>query len=138
MTTEQRNDLTTEPEESQQAAPRRLDAFYWAGALIWVGLVFGAESLGILPQIGESSAWIWIFLGGGLAGLALGSFTNCGSAEEIRRIVVDRLGGLNIPILAGFDVGHEAVNMTLPVGLPVGLDTHCGTLIFRGSAVRWP
>jgi muramoyltetrapeptide carboxypeptidase len=72
----------------------------------------------------------------GLAGLALGSFANCGSAEEIPRIVADRLGGLTIPILAGFDVGHQAVNMTLPVGLPVELDTHAGTLTFKGSAVR--
>ena len=72
----------------------------------------------------------------GLAGLALGSFTNCGPAEEIHRIVADRLGGLNIPILAGFDVGHEAVNMTLPVGLSVQLDTYGGTLTFKGPAVR--
>jgi hypothetical protein len=59
----------------------------------------------------------------GLAGLALGAFTDCGSADAVHRIVADRLGGLNIPILAGFDVGHETVNMTLPVGLPVQLDT---------------
>lgn len=72
----------------------------------------------------------------GLAGLALGAFTNCGSAQAIHRIVADRLGGLNIPILAGFDVGHEAINMTLPVGLPVQLDTHSGTLTFTGPAVR--
>jgi muramoyltetrapeptide carboxypeptidase len=72
----------------------------------------------------------------GLAGLALGTFTNCGSAEAVHRIVADRLGGLNLPILAGFDVGHATVNMTLPVGLPVQLDTHSGTLTFTGPAVR--
>jgi muramoyltetrapeptide carboxypeptidase len=72
----------------------------------------------------------------GLAGLALGAFTDCGSAEAVHRIIADRLGGLNIPILAGFDVGHEAVNMTLPVGVPVQLDTHSGTLTFAGPAVR--
>ncbi len=71
----------------------------------------------------------------GLAGVALGSFTNCGAIEDIQRIVAERLGGLDIPILAGFDVGHEAVNLTLPVGLPVGLDTHSGTLTFNGSAL---
>ena len=72
----------------------------------------------------------------GLNGLALGGFSNCGSAEAVRHIVADRLGGLTIPMLAGFDVGHQAVNMTLPVGLPVELDTHAGTLIFQGPAVR--
>jgi muramoyltetrapeptide carboxypeptidase len=74
----------------------------------------------------------------GLAGLALGSFKRCGSTEEIHHIVADRMGGLNIPILAGFDVGHDAVNMTLPVGLPVQLDTGSGTLTFAGPAVREP
>ena len=72
----------------------------------------------------------------GLAGLALGAFTDCGSADEIHRIVADRLGGMNLPILAGFEVGHETVNMTLPVGLPVRLDTYSGTLTFAGPAVR--
>jgi muramoyltetrapeptide carboxypeptidase len=72
----------------------------------------------------------------GLAGLALGAFTGCGSADDIHRIVADRLGGMNLPILAGFDVGHGTVNMTLPVGLPVRLDTYSGTLTFAGPAVR--
>ena len=72
----------------------------------------------------------------GLAGLALGAFTDCGSAEAVHRIVADRLGGLNIPILAGFDVGHKTVNMTLPVGLPVKLDTRSGSLTFAGPAIR--
>jgi muramoyltetrapeptide carboxypeptidase len=72
----------------------------------------------------------------GLAGLALGTFSDCGPVEAVHRIVAERMGGLNIPILAGFDVGHETVNMTLPVGLPVQLDTHLGALTFAGPAVR--
>jgi muramoyltetrapeptide carboxypeptidase len=72
----------------------------------------------------------------GIAGLALGAYSDCGSAEEIHRMVAERLGGLNIPILAGFEVGHDAVNMTLPVGLPVQLDTQTKTLTFAGAAVR--
>jgi len=72
----------------------------------------------------------------GLAGLALGTFSDCGSANAVHRIVADRLGDFDIPILAGFDVGHATVNMTLPVGLPVQLDTHAGTLTFSEPAVR--
>lgn len=72
----------------------------------------------------------------GLAGLALGAFSDCGSSDAVHRIVADRLGGLNLPILAGFEVGHETVNMTLPVGLPVRLDTYAATLTFAGPAVR--
>lgn len=71
-----------------------------------------------------------------LAGLALGNFTDCGSNDEIHRIVADRLGGRDIPILAGFDVGHNAVNMTLPMGLTAQLDTASRTLTFAGPAVR--
>lgn len=67
--------MTTEPMNSQKAEPRRLDAFYWAAALIWVGLVFWADSQGWLPQIGESSAWTWIFLGGGIGGLLLNLYS---------------------------------------------------------------
>jgi len=72
----------------------------------------------------------------GLAGLALGTFTDCGSYGEILSIVADRLGGLGLPILAGFDVGHAAVNLTLPVGLPVTLDTASETLAFQTPAVE--
>lgn len=72
----------------------------------------------------------------GLAGLALGEFTDCGPAEELHGIVADCMSGLQIPILAGFAVGHAALNLTLPVGLPVRLDTGCGDLTFSGPAVQ--
>ena len=72
----------------------------------------------------------------GLAGLALGAFSDCGSSDAVHRIVADRLGGLNLPILAGFEVGHATVNLTLPVGLPVRLDTDAARLTFAGPAVR--
>jgi muramoyltetrapeptide carboxypeptidase len=71
----------------------------------------------------------------GLAGLALGSFTDCGSSRQIHAIVDDRLSGLDIPILAGFEVGHEGVNLTLPVGITARLDTASKTLSFLNSAV---
>ncbi len=37
--------------------------------LIWAGLVFGADSMGLVPQIGDAGAWSWIFLGAGTLGL---------------------------------------------------------------------
>jgi hypothetical protein len=43
---------------------KRLESVWWAGVLIWVGLVLGAEYLEILPHIGErASFWPWFFLG---------------------------------------------------------------------------
>ena len=75
MTTEQMHDTTLEQEIGGEEKPRRLDTFYWAGALIWIGLIFWADSQGLLPQIGESSVWTWIFLGGGVAGLLLNLYS---------------------------------------------------------------
>lgn len=51
---------------------KRLDSIWWAGALIWVGLVLGAETLNLLPRIGAGAEWwLWIFLGLGPWALAL-------------------------------------------------------------------
>lgn len=44
------------------------EALYWASVLIWAGLVFAADSLGIIPQIGSAGAWSWVFFGAGLYG----------------------------------------------------------------------
>jgi hypothetical protein len=52
-----------------------MDAIWWAGVLIWIGLVLGAENLNILPRIGDGGEWwLWIFLGAGLWALALNIF----------------------------------------------------------------
>jgi hypothetical protein len=48
---------------------KRIDAIFWGGSFLWVGLVFGADSLGFLPQIGEADAWSWVFFGAGLYGM---------------------------------------------------------------------
>lgn len=63
--------MTTESKTITTETPRRLDAFFWAGALIWAGLIFAADSLGFLPQIGQANSWSWIFLGAGALGLIL-------------------------------------------------------------------
>lgn len=64
MTAEQ----TTTPQKEER---QKLDALFWGGALLWAGLVFGASSLGYLPEVGQASAWSWVFLGAGLYGLLL-------------------------------------------------------------------
>lgn len=55
----------------EQSSLQRLDVYFWAGALIWAGLVFGASSMGILPQIGQANSWSWVFLGAGVLGIVL-------------------------------------------------------------------
>ena len=63
--------MTAEPTTTQREERQTLDALFWGGVLLWAGLIFGADNLGLLPQIGQSSTWSWIFLGAGLYGLLL-------------------------------------------------------------------
>ena len=70
----------------------------------------------------------------GLAGLVLGSFEDCGSVSEIIRIVDDLFKEDNIPILAGFEVGHGKNNITIPIGLNATVDTDTQLLSFYKSA----
>jgi hypothetical protein len=47
-----------------ESEDKRFDSIWWAGVLIWIGLVLGAEYFEILPEIGErASVWPWFFLG---------------------------------------------------------------------------
>jgi low affinity Fe/Cu permease len=62
--------MTSEIDPKKKRVERkRVEAIYWAGVLIWAGLVFGAEKLGYLPKIGRADAWTWVFLGAGLYSL---------------------------------------------------------------------
>lgn len=70
----------------------------------------------------------------GLAGLVLGSFKDCGSVSEIIGIVDNLFKEDNIPVLAGFEVGHGKSNITIPIGLNATLDTDTQLLSFHKSA----
>jgi len=63
--------MSTEPETLDRQAGNNLDNVFWGGSLLWAGIVFGLDSFGYLPQIGEASAWSWIFVGMGLFSLLL-------------------------------------------------------------------
>ena len=58
----------------------------------------------------------------GLAGLLLGSFTDCGPAKEIYKVVTRVFSEMNIPVLAGFDGGHGKENITIPFGIKTIID----------------
>lgn len=70
--------MTTEKEMTIQEAKRKhLDRLWWAGAIIMAGVVFLAQSLEILPEIGDGYQdewWIWVFLGAGAWALVLNIF----------------------------------------------------------------
>jgi hypothetical protein len=68
MTTEQqREDVALEKEKRRQ-----MDAIFWGGAFVLAGLVFLAENLGLLPDIGtEGQWWFWVFLAAGVWALLI-------------------------------------------------------------------
>jgi hypothetical protein len=57
----------------EQEERRRIETIYWAGVLIWAGVVFILDNQGSLPEIGEAGPWSWVFFGAGLYG-TLGNF----------------------------------------------------------------
>ena len=59
----------------------------------------------------------------GVAGLILGAFKKCGQLKKIFEIVDNIFHGTEIPILAGFDIGHGEHNLTVPIGRNATLDT---------------
>ena len=61
--------MTTEMNEVGYTKTKRIEGIYWAAVFLWAGLVFGGDSLGMLPQIGGATAWSWVFAGAGLLAL---------------------------------------------------------------------
>lgn len=70
----------------------------------------------------------------GVRGIMLGDFTDCGSHSELVATVKEVFNDMEIPIMAGFNFGHGAPNLTIPLGLKAILDTGKGSLIFEESA----
>ena len=73
----------------------------------------------------------------GLAGVAIGQFTNC--ADEwpvtVMDVLADRLGDLGVPVLGGLPIGHGHGQVTVPVGTPATIDVAAGVLTVE-PAVR--
>lgn len=69
-----------------------------------------------------------------LAGLMLGSFDDCGDVAGIYRIAKEIFKDFDIPVLAGFDIGHGQTNITVPLGLEATLDTDRQRLIYHEPA----
>ncbi|MFF0273794.1 LD-carboxypeptidase [Streptomyces sp. NPDC004330] len=72
----------------------------------------------------------------GVAGIALGSWAECGQYEEVRAVLADRLGGLGVPVVEELGFGHSATALTVPLGVPAVLDTDGNTLTLDVPALR--
>ena len=73
----------------------------------------------------------------GLAGVALGQFTNCADGWPVRvtDVLADRLGDLGVPVLGGLRVGHGPGQLSVPLGVPARLDAAAGTLTAAPAVV---
>jgi muramoyltetrapeptide carboxypeptidase len=74
-----------------------------------------------------------------LAGVALGRFTDAGTdgnTFSLEEVFEQRLGGLGIPVVRGFMIGHMADIATVPMGVRAELDGDAGTLTLLETAVR--
>lgn len=68
----------------------------------------------------------------GVAGVALGSWKDC---EPVEELMMDRLGGLGVPIVADLGFGHCDSSITVPLGVPAVLDADAGTLSLEVPAL---
>jgi hypothetical protein len=58
---------TTKELAPDHAERKRAESIWWGGALVWVGIVIGAERLNLLPDVGfRGEWWLWIVLGLGV------------------------------------------------------------------------
>jgi len=68
-----------------------------------------------------------------ISGIVLGSFKGCGEPDQIYQIFDDIFLKECFPILAGFDIGHDEPNMSIPFGINASFDTASGLLKFNES-----
>lgn len=52
----------------------------------------------------------------GSAAVVLGGFTRCGDEAVVRALLLDRLVGLGVPVVAGAPIGHDEPNLAVPIG----------------------
>lgn len=71
----------------------------------------------------------------GVAGVVLGSWAECAPYEEVRALVLDRLGGLGVPIAEEFGFGHGEGALTIPFGVRGELDAEEATLTLEEPAL---
>lgn len=72
---------------------------------------------------------------GGVTGIALGSWAECGPYEQVRAVLHDRLGGLGVPVVEELGFGHSETALTMPLGVAAVLDADARTLTLDEPAL---
>jgi muramoyltetrapeptide carboxypeptidase len=117
-----------------QATPFALDPDRFDGAILF------------WEDVGTSTSVLWndlhvLRLAGVLdriAGMVVGPTSTVEVTEggpDLRGLVLDVLGGRDIPVLGNVDIGHEPPNLPLPLGVRARLDADRRTLALLEPAV---
>ena len=101
------------------------------------GAILALEDVTESPYSIDRLLTQWRLMGAfqGVKGIALGRFSRCEvspgiSSWTIEEVLRDRVGDLNIPIVANLPFGHDGVNAALQAGQRVELDGDQGNLKF--------
>jgi muramoyltetrapeptide carboxypeptidase len=143
-------DVTLTPEPVRTLVPGAADGVLVGGNLSLLAAELGTPyartaeaSIAVLEDVGEDayrldrlltqllrSGWF-----DGVLGVAVGDLGDRVSQETADQLVLDRLGGLGVPVVAGLRVGHGARNLAFPLGVRARLDAAAGTLVVRDPAL---
>lgn len=65
-----------------------------------------------------------------VAGVAVGHLSDCGEDDSaaVEKVLERYLAPLDVPVLLGLPVGHEAPNLAFPIGVCVELDAEAGRI----------
>ncbi|TCC57003.1 LD-carboxypeptidase [Kribbella pittospori] len=64
----------------------------------------------------------------GVTGLVIGDFSGADDSDLVNAVMRDRLEPLGLPMVEGAAIGHEDLNLAVPLGLAARLDATAGTL----------
>lgn len=71
----------------------------------------------------------------GVAGIALGSWADCGEPSDVYAVMADLLGSLGIPMVWQLGFGHCPGQLTIPLGVSATLDADAATLTILEPAL---
>lgn len=72
----------------------------------------------------------------GIAGVVLGSWSDCGPYEAVREVLYEQFIGRGVPVVEEFGFGHCVPALSIPLGLEATLDADAGTLEFGRPALQ--
>lgn len=132
---------------AQTMVPGRAHGIFRGGNLSRVVGALGAPEAGVsgapeilfLEDIGENVSHLDGFMVqlvrsgrlDGVAGIVLGSWTDCGDPGPIRTMMADHLSGLGIPVLWEQGFGHDPDALSIPLNVPGVLDVDEGSVELR-------